>query len=213
MIYPDYGQVKSRYWRRTLLVHKAHDSNSTSLERVEQYFFNDACGVGFIAHIKGQKSHDIVCKGLEILKNITHRGAVGADPLAGDGAGILIQLPDAFLRAECAASGIQLPAQGEYGVGMIFLPRNTELRASCEKTIEDFILAEGQKLLGWRDVPVENEGLGESVKMTTASANTNWMAARPFTSRPSRRAPWFTKACCWPIRWVSIIVISMMNGW
>ena len=126
---------------------------------------HDACGVGFIAHIKGQKSHDIVCKGLEILKNITHRGAVGADPLAGDGAGILIQLPDAFLRAECAASGIQLPAQGEYGVGMIFLPRNPELRASCEKTIEDFILAEGQKLLGWRDVPVENEGLGESVKI------------------------------------------------
>ncbi|MFM8445272.1 MAG: glutamate synthase large subunit [Methylococcus sp.] len=126
---------------------------------------HDACGVGFIAHIKGQQSHDIVCKGLEILKNITHRGAVGADPLAGDGAGILIQTPDAFLRAECLASGIRLPAQGEYGVGMIFLPRNAELRASCEKIIEDFILAEGQSLLGWRDVPVDNEGLGESVKV------------------------------------------------
>jgi glutamate synthase (NADPH/NADH) large chain len=126
---------------------------------------HDACGVGFIAHIKGQKSHDILCKGLEILRNITHRGAVGADPLAGDGAGILIQTPDAFLRAECAASGIRLPEQGEYGVGMVFLPRNSELRASCQRIIEDFILEEGQHLLGWRDVPVENQGLGESVKV------------------------------------------------
>jgi glutamate synthase (NADPH/NADH) large chain len=125
---------------------------------------HDACGVGFIAHIKGHKSHDIICKGLEILKNITHRGAVGADPLAGDGAGILIQTPDAFLRAEAATLGITLPAQGHYGVGMLFLPRNPEHRATCEKIIEDAIKAEGQTLLGWRDVPVDNEGLGESVK-------------------------------------------------
>jgi glutamate synthase (NADPH/NADH) large chain len=125
---------------------------------------HDACGVGFIAHIKGHKSHDIICKGLEILKNITHRGAVGADPLAGDGAGILIQTPDAFLRAEAADLGITLPAQGQYGVGMLFLPRNPEHRATCEKIIEDAIQAEGQTLLGWRDVPVDNEGLGESVK-------------------------------------------------
>jgi glutamate synthase (NADPH/NADH) large chain len=125
---------------------------------------HDACGVGFIAHIKGRKSHDIICKGLEILKNITHRGAVGADPLAGDGAGILIQIPDAFLRAECAELGMALPDPGEYGVGMVFLPRNPEHRATCEKIVEDFVKAEGQILLGWRDVPVDNEGLGESVK-------------------------------------------------
>ena len=73
---------------------------------------HDACGVGFIAHIKGRKSHDIVCKGLEILRNITHRGATGADPLAGDGAGILIQIPDAFLRGECSGIGVELPAPG-----------------------------------------------------------------------------------------------------
>ena len=126
---------------------------------------HDACGVGFIAHIKGHKSHDIICNGLEILRNITHRGAVGADPLAGDGAGILIQIPDAFLRAEAQASKIELPREGDYGVGMIFLPRNPEHRATCEKIIEDHIRAEGQTLLGWRDVPVENEGLGESVKV------------------------------------------------
>ena len=126
---------------------------------------HDACGVGFIAHIKGHKSHDIVCKGLEILKNITHRGAVGADPLAGDGAGILVQIPDTFLRAEMANAGVELPQPGQYGVGMIFLPRSAEHRVVCEKIIEDFITAEGQVVLGWRDVPVANEGLGESVKL------------------------------------------------
>lgn len=125
---------------------------------------HDACGVGFIAHIKGSKSHEIICNGLEILKNITHRGAVGADPLAGDGAGILIQTPDLFLREEAAKLGITLPEPGHYGVGMVFLPRNPEHRATCEKTIEEFIRAEGQQLLGWRDVPVDNTGLGESVK-------------------------------------------------
>ncbi|MEK8016368.1 MAG: hypothetical protein VSS75_005830, partial [Candidatus Parabeggiatoa sp.] len=94
---------------------------------------HDACGVGFIAHIKGHKNHEIINQGLEILKNLTHRGAVGADPLAGDGAGILIQTPDAFLREECANVGITLPESGEYGVGMIFLPRDAETRAACEK--------------------------------------------------------------------------------
>ena len=126
---------------------------------------HDACGVGFIAHIKGQKSHDIVQKGLEILENLTHRGAVGADPLAGDGAGILIQTPDAFLRAECATLGIALPEVGHYGVGMIFLPSQPDHRAACEKIIERLIVAEGQRLLGWRTVPVQSEGLGESVKL------------------------------------------------
>ena len=126
---------------------------------------HDACGVGFIAHIKGHKSHEIICKGLEILRNITHRGAVGADPLAGDGAGILIQIPDAFLRASTLSAGINLPKEGDYGVGMVFLPRKTEHRATCERIIEDYIRAEGQILLGWRDVPVASEGLGESVKL------------------------------------------------
>ena len=125
----------------------------------------DACGVGFVAHIKGKQSHDMVCQGLQILENLTHRGAVGADPLAGDGAGILIQLPDAFLRKCCAAQGVTLPAVGEYGVGMLFLPRDIFARAACEKVIADKIATEGQKLLGWRDVPVDNSSLGESVKV------------------------------------------------
>ncbi|HUW51696.1 MAG TPA: glutamate synthase large subunit [Sulfuricella sp.] len=124
----------------------------------------DACGVGFVAHIKGTQSHERVRQGLQILENLTHRGAVGADPLAGDGAGILIQIPDAFLRKACSALGMTLPEAGRYGVGMLFLPRDAAARAACERIIADKIAAEGQQLLGWRDVPVENSGLGESVK-------------------------------------------------
>ena len=124
----------------------------------------DACGVGFVAHIKGAKNHEIVQQGLQILKNLTHRGAVGADPLAGDGAGILLQIPDAFFRQACADPKIALPKAGEYGVGMLFLPRDKGAREACQKIVERKIAAEGQKLLGWRDVPVDNRGLGESVK-------------------------------------------------
>jgi len=125
---------------------------------------HDACGVGFVAHIKGKASHERVREGLQILENLTHRGAVGADPLEGDGAGILIQIPDAFLRSAVARNEIELPAIGDYGVGMLFLPRNKAARAACEQIIESKIKAEGQILLGWRDVPVDNSGLGESVK-------------------------------------------------
>ena len=118
---------------------------------------HDACGVGFVAHIKGRKSHDIVRNGLLILKNLDHRGAVGADKLMGDGAGILLQIPDAFYRAEMAAQGIELPPPGEYGVGMIFLPRESASRLACEQEIERAVRAEGQQVLGWRDVPVDRD--------------------------------------------------------
>ncbi len=125
----------------------------------------DACGVGFVAHIKGKKSHEMVSQGLQILTNLTHRGAVGADPLAGDGAGILLQVPDAFFRTKCAALGVALPEAGSYGVGMLFLPRDAAARAACEQVIADKVDAEGQILLGWRDVPVDSTILGESVKL------------------------------------------------
>ncbi|TRZ67065.1 MAG: glutamate synthase subunit alpha, partial [Rhodocyclaceae bacterium] len=125
---------------------------------------HDACGVGFVANIKNQKSHAIVQQGLQILRNLTHRGAVGADPMAGDGSGILIQLPDSFFRAELAVQGIHLPPAGEYGVGMIFLPRESASRMACQEEIERAVRAEGQVLLGWRDVPVDNSVLGASVK-------------------------------------------------
>jgi len=116
---------------------------------------HDACGVGFVAHIKGRKSHDIVQGALKILENLDHRGAVGADKLMGDGAGILIQIPDALYREEMAKQGVTLPPPGEYGVGMIFLPKEHASRLACEQELERAIKAEGQVLLGWRDVPVD----------------------------------------------------------
>ena len=116
---------------------------------------HDACGVGFIAHIKGEKSHSIVEQGLLILKNLDHRGAVGADELMGDGAGILIQIPDQYYREEMAAQNITLPPFGEYGVGMVFLPKENASRIACEQEIERAVAAEGQVVLGWRDVPVD----------------------------------------------------------
>ena len=128
---------------------------------------HDSCGIGFVANIKNVKSHEIIRQGLTILENLTHRGAVGADPKAGDGAGILIQMPDAFLRAECANSGIDLPPQGEYGVAMLFLPpHDPAAREKCQSLLEQFTAAEGQKVLGWRDVPVDNSDIGESVRAT-----------------------------------------------
>jgi glutamate synthase (NADPH/NADH) large chain len=118
---------------------------------------HDACGVGFVAHIKGTKAHAIVEQGLKILENLDHRGAVGADKLMGDGAGVLIQIPDEYYRADFAARGIELPPPGEYGVGMIFLPKEHASRLACEQELERAVKAEGQVLLGWRDVPVSRE--------------------------------------------------------
>ena len=94
---------------------------------------HDACGVGFVAHVKGKKSHSIIEQGLKILDNLSHRGATGYDPLLGDGAGILIQLPDAHLRRVCGKQGMTLPALGQYGVGMVFLPREPASRTACEQ--------------------------------------------------------------------------------
>jgi glutamate synthase (NADPH/NADH) large chain len=115
---------------------------------------HDACGVGFVAHIKGHKSHSIIEQGLRILKNLDHRGAVGADPLQGDGAGILIQIPDQLFREKMEELDVALPVAGEYGVGMVFLPQEPASREACQEEIERAVRAEGQVVLGWRDVPV-----------------------------------------------------------
>ncbi|MCP5288067.1 MAG: glutamate synthase subunit alpha [Burkholderiaceae bacterium] len=118
---------------------------------------HDACGVGFVAHIKGVKSHAIIEQGLLILQNLDHRGAVGADKLMGDGAGILTQIPDELYRADMAAQGVRLPPPGEYGVGMVFLPKEHASRLACMQALERAVHAEGQVLLGWRDVPVDRD--------------------------------------------------------
>ena len=124
---------------------------------------HDACGVGFVANIKGAKSHEIIGLGLQLLINLDHRGAVGADPLVGDGAGILIQIPDPLFREWAKETGVTLPEPGKYAVAMCFLPQEAKSREIVVKQFEHFIKVEGQVLLGWRDVPTDPAGLGKTV--------------------------------------------------
>ena len=126
----------------------------------------DSCGVGFIANIRGKKSHQIVSDAISILCNLEHRGAVGADPRAGDGAGILVQIPHAFFVRKTAALGFALPKPGDYAVGALFMPREKAWRKVIASIIADQIKAEQLTLLGWRDVPVDNSSLGQTVKPT-----------------------------------------------
>ena len=129
-------------------------------------FEHDACGMGFVADVKGRKSRAIIDKGLDILKNLAHRGAVGADPETGDGSGILIQMPDDFLRKVTADNKIDLPREGRYGVGMMFLPHDPILRKAVENIIEKIIIDEDQRFLGWRDVPVDPSVPGKGARAT-----------------------------------------------
>ncbi len=127
---------------------------------------HDACGVGLVAHIKGQKSHSIVTQALEILHNLDHRGATGADPLLGDGAGILLQIPDPLIRKWAESKGHTLPAPGDYAVAMCFMPQDEAASDFVTERLEKFIAKEGQTLIGWRDVPVTLTGLGKTVVET-----------------------------------------------
>jgi glutamate synthase (NADPH) large chain len=123
---------------------------------------HDACGVGFIVDMKGRKSHQIIRDGLAMLENLTHRGAVGADPLMGDGAGLLAQIPHRFFREEMAKQGVELPAPGHYGIGYLFMPQDKALRAHIEDIVREVTAAEGQTLLGFRAVPVDNSSLSKA---------------------------------------------------
>ena len=123
-------------------------------------FEHDACGVGLVANVKGVKSHEIITRGLEALTNLGHRGACGADPKTGDGAGILLQMPHEFFSGQAARTGISLPDPGNYAVGVVFLPMDPEQRGRCERIIEDIVAEEGQTFLGWRDVPVSPDAIG-----------------------------------------------------
>ncbi|HNT89497.1 MAG TPA: hypothetical protein PKL84_16670, partial [Candidatus Hydrogenedentes bacterium] len=136
---------------------------------------HDACGIGFLVNIRGNKSHDIIDDGVKVLVNLTHRGACGCDPETGDGCGMLLQLPHRFFEREAAALGFDLPAPGRYGVGMVFLPRKDETRAAAEALFNKTIADAGQRLLGWRDVALDSSKLG-------------WLARR--TNR------WFGKCSC-----------------
>ncbi|MBV8737716.1 MAG: glutamate synthase large subunit [Alphaproteobacteria bacterium] len=140
---------------------------------------HDSCGVGFVANIKGRKSHDIIQRGLEILVNLDHRGAVGADPLVGDGAGCLIQMPDTLLRDWAEGRGLSLPEPGRYAVAMCFLPRDDAARDFAIRHFEHLIRAEGQSLIGWRDVPTDRTGLGARVLETMPTIRQAIVAADP----------------------------------
>ena len=182
---------------------------------------HDSCGVGFVADIKGRKSHAIVREGLSILVNLDHRGAVGADPLVGDGAGCLIQIPDALLRDWARQSAVDLPQPGHYAVAMCFLPQDEKARAFAIKRLEHFVKVEKQKLVGWRDVPTDITGLGKAViermpviKMAivgrgpssptrTPSSARSWRSAsrpriRSSTSRRSTSCPACRSSTCRP---------------
>ncbi len=123
-------------------------------------FERDACGIGFVANIQGVRSHDIILKGIQILVNLQHRGASGSDPITGDGAGLLIQIPHAFFERECARLGFTLPLPGEFGVGMVFLPVERHQRLICEGIIERIVREEGLEVLGWRDTPIAADSIG-----------------------------------------------------
>ncbi|MEL6736771.1 MAG: glutamate synthase subunit alpha, partial [Pseudomonadota bacterium] len=141
---------------------------------------HDACGLGFIANMKGNKSHKIVQDGLRILENLEHRGATGADPLMGDGAGMLVQIPHDFFVAECAALDITLPAVGDYGIGFFFMPQDEDEQARIKAILEGAASDEGVPFLGWRKVPVNNAGLSQDPEIA-ASEPVHWQG---FFGRP-----------------------------
>ena len=149
--------------------HKPGDPCGSQVKTQGMYdpaFEHDACGMGFVADIKGRKSRSIIDKGLDILKNLEHRGAVGADPETGDGSGILIQMPDEFIRKAAAEKKIKLPPERRYGVGMMFLPQDPTLRKAVENIVEKIVIDENQIFLGWRDVPVDPSVPGKGAQKT-----------------------------------------------
>ena len=125
---------------------------------------HDACGVGFVVDIKGRRSHAVVEKGLQILLNLLHRGACGCEADTGDGAGVLVQMPDRFLRKVTADLGFILPPAGEYGAGLVFLPRDTTERERLRQLIDQRVAAQGHTVLGWRVVPGDDSRLGASAR-------------------------------------------------
>ncbi|MCM3878448.1 MAG: glutamate synthase subunit alpha, partial [Thermoanaerobaculia bacterium] len=127
-------------------------------------FEHDSCGFGFVVDLKARASHDIIRKALQVLLNLEHRGATGSEKNTGDGAGLLTQLPHGFLAARCRGLGIELPAPGAYGVGMVFLPQEAASRQACERRFEEVVREEGQAILGWRDVPTDDATLGPTAR-------------------------------------------------
>lgn len=125
---------------------------------------HDACGIGFVVNLGGEKTHEIIAKGIEVLVNLAHRGACGCDPETGDGAGVTIQIPHAFFARECQQLGFNLPGEGEYGVGMVFLPVEPQPRFQCQGILDRIVQEEGLSVLGWRDTPVDGDAIGRTAR-------------------------------------------------
>jgi glutamate synthase (NADPH/NADH) large chain len=140
-------------------------------------FEHDACGIGFVADVKGKKSHDLIRMGLSLLENLTHRGAAGCDPCTGDGAGLLFQIPHRFFQKACAEVGIDLPGAGEYGVGMFFLPQDPADREVLERIVQQVVTEEGARLLGWRTVPTDPTKIGVEARKTLPAIRQCFIAA------------------------------------
>ena len=130
----------------------------------DPWFEHDSCGVGFVVNVKGIKSHQIIQQALQVLRNLDHRGACGCEANTGDGAGILMQMPHAFLQKQCEVTGFKLPKAGQYGAGLVFMPRDPHERQHCERVFEKIVKEEGLKILGWRTVPTDNRTLGATAK-------------------------------------------------
>ncbi|MGH8675086.1 MAG: glutamate synthase subunit alpha, partial [Burkholderiales bacterium] len=141
-------------------------------------FERDACGVGFVANIRGEKSHDVVEKGVRVLEKLEHRGACGCDPDSGDGAGLLVQIPDAFLRRELAKQSLALPASGQYAVAMAFVSQDSAAAARQAALFEQAVVAEGQRVLGWREVPTRPDTIGRLARAAAPRVRQLFIAAQ-----------------------------------
>lgn len=130
----------------------------------DPFFEHESCGVGFVVNVKGTKSHQIVQQALQVLRNLDHRGACGCEANTGDGAGILLQMPHAFLQKQCEKLGFKLPKPGQYGAGLVFMPQDPPERQQCERAFEKIVKEEGLKILGWRTLPTDNSSLGATAK-------------------------------------------------
>src|SRR6266481_93807 len=130
----------------------------------DPWFEHEACGGGFVVNVKGNKSHQIIQQALQVLRNLDHRGACGCEVNTGDGAGILMQMPHTFLKKVCGENNIDLPDEGHYGAGIVFLPPDAHERKECEQVFGKICAEEGQHIVGWRDVPRNNGPLGETAR-------------------------------------------------
>ncbi|MEL6782882.1 MAG: glutamate synthase subunit alpha, partial [Pseudomonadota bacterium] len=164
----------------TPVTDRAHEKRNAKAGLYDPRNEHDACGLGFIANMKGEKSHKIVEDGIKILENLEHRGATGADPLMGDGAGMLVQIPHAFFAEECAKLGFDLPAEGDYGIGFFFMPQDEAAQATIKAVIERVASDEQTPVIGWRQPPIDNAKLSQDPEIMAAEPS-HWQA---FFARP-----------------------------